>query len=287
MSQLRHAVRSRAIKYPDDDGEPMSDNTLQFKWIVLIKENLESLFASDPNIFVAGNHLWYAVKGKPELRAAPDVMVVFGRPKRHRRSYMQWKEGGVAPQVVFEILSPGNRRLEMERKCRFYDRFQVEEYFIHDPDSGAIKGFVRESTGLVPVLEMNGFESPRLGIRFHPGRGKDNLVILGPDGAPFLTYQEIQAERRAEAERAREADERAREADAIARKERSRAEQEQAKARHEHERAEHEKAKARHEHERAEAEQAKARHEHERAEYEKAKAERLAARLRALGVDPD
>ncbi len=34
--------------YPDSDGQPMSDNTKQFRWIVLIKENLEILYA---NIF--------------------------------------------------------------------------------------------------------------------------------------------------------------------------------------------------------------------------------------------
>jgi hypothetical protein len=26
--------------YPDCDGNPMSDNTVQFRWIVLLKENM-------------------------------------------------------------------------------------------------------------------------------------------------------------------------------------------------------------------------------------------------------
>ena len=34
-------------QYPDSDGQPMADNTKQFRWIVVIKENLERLFASD------------------------------------------------------------------------------------------------------------------------------------------------------------------------------------------------------------------------------------------------
>jgi hypothetical protein len=33
------------ILYPSSDGEPMADNTEQYKWIVTIKENLEILFA--------------------------------------------------------------------------------------------------------------------------------------------------------------------------------------------------------------------------------------------------
>ena len=48
----------------------------------------------------------------------------------------------------------------------------------------------------------------RLGIRFEPGEGPDNLRIIGPDGQPFFTHQEMaehaEAERRrAEAERQR------------------------------------------------------------------------------------
>ena len=33
------------VLYPDSDGKPMADNTEQYKWIVIIKENLEILFA--------------------------------------------------------------------------------------------------------------------------------------------------------------------------------------------------------------------------------------------------
>ena len=101
------------IIYPDSDGQPMAENTLQFKWIVLIKEGLETLFHRDPNVFVAGDLLWYPVEGQPKIRQAPDVLVAIGRPKGERGSYMQWEEEGIAPQVVFEVLSPGNRFNEM------------------------------------------------------------------------------------------------------------------------------------------------------------------------------
>ncbi|MFN9866660.1 MAG: Uma2 family endonuclease, partial [Pseudanabaena sp.] len=121
------------IDYPDSDGQPMADNTQQFRWIVLIKENLELLFANDSKVFVAGDLLWYPVEGSPEIRVAPDVMVAFDRPKGDRGSYKQWLEGNIAPQVVFEILSPGNRLKEMTKKLQFYDRHGVEEYYIYDP----------------------------------------------------------------------------------------------------------------------------------------------------------
>src|SRR5438309_2363551 len=96
----------KAITYPDSDGQPMADNTLQFRWIVTIQGGLDAQFAHDPNVFVAGNLLWYPVEGVPTIRQAPDIMVAFGRPKGDRGSYKQWQEGGVAPQAVIEIQSP-------------------------------------------------------------------------------------------------------------------------------------------------------------------------------------
>ena len=51
-----------AIIYPDSDGQPIADNTKQFRWIVIIKENLEFLFINNHDVFVAGDLLWYPVE---------------------------------------------------------------------------------------------------------------------------------------------------------------------------------------------------------------------------------
>ena len=101
------------------------------------------MFRDHPNVFVAGDLLWYPVEGDRPDRLAPDILVAFGRPKGERGSYMQWVEGGIAPQVVFEILSPGNRPGEMELKFQFYERFGVEEYYVYDPDNGSLEGWRR------------------------------------------------------------------------------------------------------------------------------------------------
>jgi hypothetical protein len=46
------------VIYPESDGQPMADNTKQFRWIMVIYYNLEWLFADDANVFVAGDLLW-------------------------------------------------------------------------------------------------------------------------------------------------------------------------------------------------------------------------------------
>ena len=75
--------------YPESDGKPLADNTRQFEYIVMIEGGLAVLFADRPDVFVAGDLLWYPVEGKPHIRAAPDAMVAFGRPPGHRGSYIQ------------------------------------------------------------------------------------------------------------------------------------------------------------------------------------------------------
>jgi hypothetical protein len=42
---------------------------------------LDAWFRHDPQVFVAGDLLWYPVEGNNRLSTAPDVMVAFGRPK--------------------------------------------------------------------------------------------------------------------------------------------------------------------------------------------------------------
>ena len=184
----------RRIIYPDSDGQPIADNTKQFRWIVLIKENLEILFTDNPDVFVAGDLLWYPVEGKPEIRVAPDAMVAFGRPKGDRGSYRQWEEEGVAPQVVFEVLSPGNTLREMAKKQAFYERYGVEEYYIYDPDRNDLNGFRRVDRGLEVIDEVTDWVSPRLGIRLV--LTDDELAIYDPDGQRFLTTLELDAERK-------------------------------------------------------------------------------------------
>ena len=194
------------VIYPDSDGEPMADNTLQFEWIVTIKENLEVLFLDRPDVFVAGDLLWYPVEGDPKTRTAPDALVAVGRPKGYRGSYKQWEEGGIAPQVVFEVWSPGNRASRMIQKLKFYERYGVEEYYIYDPDDNELTGCRRIGDELVEIAEMNGWTSPRLGIRFDSSGSE--LRIYGPDGRAFLTFAELEQQRKRAQERDRVAQER-------------------------------------------------------------------------------
>ncbi len=237
--------------YPESDGQPMAENTEHYDWLVKIKENLEILFADREDVFVAGDLLWYPVPDRQQAGPmAPDVLVAFGRPKGRRSTYLQWEEDGIAPQVVFEVLSPSNSRLDMANKWRFYDQYGVEEYYLYDPKRHRLEIYQRRQGELKAVTHLNGWISPRLGIRLvlRP----DTLEIYHPDGQPFLHSTELARLRYAAEERA--------------------AEEQQLKHLAE---------------ERAAEESAHAARASARAARASARAERLAERLRALGVDPD
>jgi Uma2 family endonuclease len=204
------------VFYPESDGKPIAESTLQFQWIETIKGGLESLFAENPRVFVAADLLWYPVEGSPNIVTAPDALVVFGRPKGHRGSYLQWREENIPPQVVFEVLSPSNTPAEMETKREFYQRHGVLEYYQYDPVTFELLGFMRDSPHHMFVpLSMRGWISPRLGIIFDSVPSGE-LCLLYPDRRPFLSYVEMhQAQEESErariiAEELREAEEQAR-----------------------------------------------------------------------------
>lgn len=198
---MTNTISKLEIIYPSSDGQPMAESTEHYQWIVTIEGGLETLFKDDNNVFIAGDLLWYPVEGRSDISRAPDVMVALGRPKGARGSYIQHLEAGIAPQVVFEILSKGNRISEMARKFEFYQTYGVEEYYVYDHLANDLVGWLRnhDDRHLEPIADIENWTSPRLGIRFEIT--DETLKIFKPDGTRFLTYLE-QAEQ-AELERDR------------------------------------------------------------------------------------
>jgi len=184
---MRTLAPPAEIIYPESDGLPMADNTLQYDWIVLIVGELRDMFAGK-EVFVAGNLFWYPVQGKPKIVSAPDGMIVFGRPAGYRGSYRQWEEDNLAPQVVFEVYSPKDRASTYKKRLEFFQTHGVEEYYFIDPYEELITGYRRSRGKLMPIANMKGFTSPRLGVTFD--WHDDKLVLIGPDGRVFQTREE-------------------------------------------------------------------------------------------------
>ncbi|CDM93905.1 conserved protein of unknown function [Limnospira indica PCC 8005] len=155
-------------------------------------------------------------------------MVAIGRPKVKRGSYLQWEEDDIAPQVVFEVLSPGNTLTEMAKKLDFYQRYGVEEYYIYDPDKIDICGWIRTENQLTLIDTIKGWISPRLGVRFE--MSESGLELYRPDGRKFSTYIELESDRQQAEERAQQETERAQQQAERAQQAEERAQQEAERA---------------------------------------------------------
>ncbi|OBU78183.1 hypothetical protein A9P98_17395 [Cylindrospermopsis raciborskii CS-505] len=296
-SNISQGVETPKIVYPESDNKPMADNTRQFTWIVKIKENLEILFKYNADVFVAGDLFWYPVEGSNKIKLAPDTMVVFGRPKGHRGSYRQWEENNIPPQVVFEILSPGNNNTEMDRKKLFYLEHGVEEYYVYNPDKISLEVSIRENNSFKEIENFTTWTSPRLKIRFD--MSQDELVIYYPDGSKFLSPVELsnyaeQETQRAEREKLLKEQEtqRAERERLLKEQETQRAEQERLLKEQETQRAEQERFLKEQETQRAEQERFLKEQETQRAERERLlkeqeqiKYQTLLSQLKAKGID--
>lgn len=126
-------------------------------------------------------------------------MVALGRPPGYRGSYKPWEEENIAPQVVFEILSPSNTRREMGEKQKFYENYGVLEAYYYDPPRKDFWGFVRQQPDevytLITALYLP-WTSPLLQIRFE--LFEDGLSVFYPDGELFVEPEASLLERDAD-----------------------------------------------------------------------------------------
>lgn len=253
--------RLTEIEYPSSDGEPMGESTIHVKIIMDLFMNLQSQMKRrvDGKGFVAANLFWYPVQGDPTIVLAPDVMVVPTRPAGDRDCYKQWEEENTPPACVFEIVSKSNRSAEMKGKLKFYDEYGVSVYVIYDPLRNVLQIYVRDelTSSLKAVSKLDGWVSPVLGISYH--EQSDFWEVRDLEGKSFESSSSIVNAKRDQ--------------EKLLEQERTRrnAERDQLEA----ERRDKELALKS-----AEAER-------ERADSEQQAKEKLAAKLRELGIDPE
>jgi hypothetical protein len=66
-------------------------------------------------------------------------------------------------------------------------------YPLYDPDRGALSGWIGGNGELTTIEMINGWLSPRLGVRFQLVDGE--LALYHPDGRQFESYVELERSR--------------------------------------------------------------------------------------------
>jgi len=92
-------------------------------------------------------------EGNNVTRAAPDAMVALVDLKATEALINSGKKY-CAPQVVFEVRSPGNTQTEMDKKLVFYDRRC--RITCMTPDKGDLSGWLRTGERLDVIEPISG-----------------------------------------------------------------------------------------------------------------------------------
>lgn len=182
------------VVYPESDGQPVAETDLHLEEMIYLIEAFRSHFRNVPDVYVAGNLFFYSVQGNPRIRVAPDLLVVKGVPKGHRRVYKLWEEGQ-APCFVVEVTSDSTRREDVVRKKEFYERLGVDEYFLYDPLGDyldpRLQGFRLANGRYEKVTPATGgaLESQTTGVTLRIEDGRLRLIDTA-NGAPLLRVEE-------------------------------------------------------------------------------------------------
>ncbi len=215
------------VEYPDSDGLPMAENTVQCRAIREAMGALEHHYKPAREVGIASDLLLYYRQGDPATSVAPDLMVSFDVRMLGLPSYKLW-EVGKPPEFVLEVSSQSSRELDRTKKVELYAGLGVREYFVFDPgdpedvgdgQDGKLSGYRLWGRKYVESGQSSErgreLESEELGLLLRP-EGKLVRFRDPVTGKDLPLHQEdldgrLEAEeRRAEAERERDEQMRAR-----------------------------------------------------------------------------
>ncbi|NEO37028.1 MAG: Uma2 family endonuclease [Moorea sp. SIOASIH] len=259
---------------PCDDGIPMETERHKLQ-MELLTDPLYPWLAQREDGYFGGNMFLYfsTEQIKNQDFRGPDVFVVLGVPKAERLSWVVWEEGK-APDVIIELISDSTANTDKTtKKVVYQDQVRVPEYFWYDPFNPEDFAGFRLHNGVYQPLtedEQGRLISERLGLALVRWQGvyKNNvdttwLRWATLEGIVLPTAEEIAAQAQQEAIQAQQQATQAQQQATQAQQQATQAQQQATQAQQEAAQAQQQATQA------------------------QQRAEQLAARLRAMGVDPD
>jgi len=248
--------------------EPEMESSLHALQLRLLVNILEWHWRDRGDFFIGANLTIYFSREQLKTHdfRGPDFFLVNGVERRHRNSWVVWEEGKF-PDLIIELLSDSTAAIDREIKKEIYERrFRTPEYFWFSPQTCEIKGFRLNGDAYHEITpDKQGLLWSQV-LNLHLGVHDQFLRFFNPGGELLATPEEA-AE--AAIKRAEEAEKLA---DLVTQA-----------ARH----AEQAANKAEQAHQLAEQEAQRVIQALQLAEKESQRAERLAGKLRELGIDPN
>ena len=115
-------------RWPESDGKPMAENATNRIQMTDLLFALEQALAPRVRFCVGGNQMMYYDRTNQRRHISPDVYVALDVAPGLREKWQTWREGGLFPQVVFEITSQSTVKVDLGTKRTLYARLGVREY---------------------------------------------------------------------------------------------------------------------------------------------------------------
>ena len=152
---LRHTVR---FNYDNHLGYEMLDGDIFPVPFPAVKHQSVALKVASALLQHVGTHKLGRVLPapcsvilSPKVVMNPDILFI----KNGRRGLIGETGLRGAPDLVIEILSPVTRKRDLEIKKKIYSRFEVQEYWVVDPDTNAAVTMVWSELGYISVGRYN------------------------------------------------------------------------------------------------------------------------------------
>jgi Uma2 family endonuclease len=193
--------------YPSTNGLPFAETYDNFYALVVIFQVLKQ-YLSGRQATVLANQFFYYVKGYPNIRLDPDIMVIFNVAPGGRDIYASWSDDEEpVPSVIFEITCEATKGQDRSFKKTIYDQLCVQEYWIFDPKGEWMEprlvGYRFQGETYEAIKDNR---SEMLGLRLEV---EDKLIafyredsgekLLTPDEMVQVLQQEVEARKQAEA----------------------------------------------------------------------------------------
>jgi exonuclease VII small subunit len=160
---------------PGEEENPLMESTLHVDWgLVLLNSARHTL--SGTNDLVTGNVPFAPDDGGPQT--APDIMVIPGAAGTDFGRYEPGPDRPI-PTACVEILSPSNRRSEINRRVSRLLRLGVAEVYVLDPVRETVVRVTEHDGSLIETSAV-GTYSPALRLSFATTDGR--LAVCCPGG---------------------------------------------------------------------------------------------------------
>ncbi len=84
----------------------------------------------------------------------PDIVFI----KNERRGLIEERSLRGAPDLVVEVLPPGIGKKELQAKKRIYEYYEVQEYWLVNPDNAAVETMIWSELGYISVCAFDKFD---------------------------------------------------------------------------------------------------------------------------------